>query len=196
MGNLKKGHQTVDAMLKALPTLANALAEAEQWLSCRDQVRRLTEAVESVLTQAQEVLTQAHRDYRIQSENALKQELVDLAVNGALTLFGGRAPSRFKRTSTVPRLGKVLISVGPEGVPENLSVVNVSKMAEREGKTDAEIERAFADKGHMLFAVEEFKPLASWLQEEVLCGRAALPYHPAGPSLTSAPGVIRLRIRR
>lgn len=183
-------------MLKALPTLANALAEAEQWLSCRDQVKQLAEAVEKVLTQAQRVLAQAHLKYRIESANVLKQKSVDLVVNASILIFGGRMPSPSKRTSKATSLGKVLIAVGPEGLPEDLSVVNVPELAEREGTTDREIERAVADKGHVLFAVEEFKPLASWLKEEVLCGRAALPYHLAGPSLTSAPGVPRLRIRR
>ena len=153
------------------------------------------EAVQRVLTQAQRVIALAHRDYRIQSENALKQELVGLAVNGAITLFGGRTPSRFKRTSKTPKLGKVLIAVGPEGISEDLNVVNVSALAESGGKTDREIERAFADKGHVLITVEEFKHLVSWLKREVLSGRAALPYHPEGPR-TPVAGAIRLRIRR
>ena len=192
MGKLTKDHRTADAILKALPTLANALTEAEQWLSCRDQVELLTEAVESVLTQAERVLAQAHLDYRIKSEYALKQETVDLVINAAMMLFGGRAPSRSKRTSKTPRLGKVVISVGPEGVPEDLRVVNVSELAEREGRTDGEIERTFAGNGHVLFTIEEFKTLASRLKEEVLCGRAALPFHPVASSLITA-GAIRLR---
>ena len=157
MGNLTKGYQKADAISKALPAVAKVLAEAEQWLSCRDQVELLTEAVESVLTQGERVLAQAHRDYRVKSENALKQETVDLVINAAIMQFGGRAPSRSKRTA--PRLVKVLITVGPEGVPEDLSVVNVSELAEREGETDGDIERTFADKGHVLFTNEEFKTL-------------------------------------
>ena len=196
MGNLKKGHQTVDAILNAIPAMANALAEAERWLLCRDQVKQLADAVESVLAQAQLVLAQAYLEYRIRSENALMQESVDLAVDAITMLIGDRTLSRSRRASKTTRLGKVLIAVGPEGIPEDLSVVNVSELAESEGKTVREIERVFADQEHVLFTVEEFKPLASWLKEEVLCGRAALPYHPAGPSLTSAAGAIRLRIRR
>jgi len=158
-------------------------------------VKQLTDAVEDVLTQAQRELAQAHLEYRIKSENALKQESVDLVINAAIMLFGCRVPSRSKRAAKTPRLGKVLIVVGPEGVPEGVRVVNVSELAEREGRTDGEIERTFAEKGHVLFTIEEFKPLASWLKKEVLCGRAALPYHPTGPSSSSAAGAIRLRIR-
>ena len=56
MGNLNKDDQKVDAISKALPALANAFAEPEQWLSCRAQVKRLAKAVKSVLAQAQQVL--------------------------------------------------------------------------------------------------------------------------------------------
>ena len=80
MGNLNKDHQKEDAISKALPALANAFAEAEQWLSCRAQVKRLAKVVKSVLAQAQQVLDQAHLDYKIKSETALRQESVDLAV--------------------------------------------------------------------------------------------------------------------
>ena len=77
----------MDAILKVLPAVANALVEAEQWLSCRDQVKHLTEAVERVLTQAERVLAHALLDYRIKSENALKQESVDLAVHAAILRY-------------------------------------------------------------------------------------------------------------
>ena len=107
-----------------------------------------------------------------------------------------RAPSRSKRTSTDSKLGKVLIAVGSGGLSEDLMVVNVSELAERDGKTEGEIEWDIADKGHALITVEEFKPLVSWLKEEVLSGRVSLPYHPSGPSLTPAARAIRLRIRR
>ena len=161
MGNLIMGHQIVDGILKALPSFADALAEAERWLTCRDQVKQLTVAVENVLTQAQRVLAQALLDYRIASEYALKQQIVDLVVNASILIFGGRLPLPSKRTSRTPRLGKVVIAVGPGGLPEDLLVVNISDLAEQEGKTDIEIERALADNGQKLFNIEEFKALAS-----------------------------------
>ena len=193
MGNLIMGHQIVDGILKALPSFADALAEAERWLTCRDQVKQLTVAVENVLTQAHRVLAQALLDYRIASEYALKQQTVDLVVNASILIFGGRLPLPSKRTSRTPRLGKVVIAVGPGGLPEDLMVVNVSELAGQEGKTDVEIEDAFADKGQVLVTVEEFKRLATWLGEEVQSGRSTLPYHPAKP-IPARP--LRLRIRR
>ncbi len=66
-------------------------------------------------------------------------------------------------------------------------------LVQREGKTDGEIEDASADKGQVLFTVEEFRLLATWLREEVLSGRSTLPYHLARPMLAR---LLRLRIRR
>ena len=191
MGKLTKDHPKVDAILMALPTLADALTEAEGWLSCRDQVKQLTDAVESIVTQAQRAMAEASRDYRIKSEAASRRELMDLAIHAVFWMIDGRAPSRSDRTSTTPRVGKVFISVDPEGLPKGLTVVNGSELAEYEGKTDGEIQRTFYEKGHVLFTVEEFKPMVSWLKEEVLCGRVSLPYHPPGPSLISATPAIR-----
>lgn len=193
MGSLTTGQQIVDAILEVLPTFADSLAEAERWLSCRDQVKQLTVAVENVLTQARRVLHQARLDYKIKSDNALLQQSVDLAVTATTILIRGRVVSRSELTAKAPRLGKVVIAVGPGGLPEDLLVVNVSDLAQQEGKTEKEIEDAFADKGQVLLTVEEFKPLANCHREEVLSGRSTLPYHPAR-SLPARP--LRLRIRR
>ena len=196
MGDLTQGHRKVDAILVAIPTLADALTEAERWLSCRDQVKQLTDAVENALTQAQRALDQANLEYRSKSETASRQKMVNLAFHAAFWMFDGRAPSRSEKASPAPRPGKVVIAVGPGGLPEDLMVVNISELAEQEGKTDGEIKAAYADKRHVLFTVEEFKPMVSWLKEEVLSGRVSLPYHPSGPTLNSAVPTMRLRIRR
>ena len=195
MGGLTTVQQKVDAKLEIPPTFADSLAEAERWLSCRDQVKQPTMAVENVLTQAQGVLHQAHLDYKIKSDNALFQQSMDIAVTAVTILLRGRVASRSQRTSTRPRLGKVVIAVGPEGLPDDLMVVNVSDLAEQEGKTDKDIERGLSDNGQRLFNIEEFKVLASMLTEEVLCGRTSLPYTPERRR-APVPGALRLPIRR
>ena len=119
-------------------------------------------AVENVLTQARRVLHQARLDYKIKSDNALLQQSVDLAVTAITILIRGRVVSRSKRPATAPRLGKVVIGVGPEGLPEDLMVVDVSDLAEQKGKTDKDVERVLSDDGQRLFNIEEFKVLASW----------------------------------
>ena len=136
MGNLIMGHQKLDGISKALPAFADALAEAEQWLSCRDQVKLLTVAVENILTQAQRVLAQALLDYRIASEYALKQQIVDLVVNASILIFGSPTQAPSKRTFKALILDKIVVAVGLGGLPEDLMVVNVSELAEQEGKTN------------------------------------------------------------
>ena len=196
MGSLTTVQQKVDVILKALPMFADALAEADQWLSCRDQDKQLTVAVENVLTQAHLAQEKANLDFRIGSETASKQKIVNLAIYAAFWMFDGRAPFQSDKASPAPRLGKVVIAVGPRGLPEDLMVVNVSEVAEREGKTDGQVEAAYADKEHVLFTVEEFKSMVSWLKDEVLSGRVSLPYQPPGPTLNPAVLTMRLRISR
>ena len=196
MGSLTTGQQKVDAILEILPKFADSLAEAERWLSCRDQVKQLTVAVENILTQAHLAQEKANLDFRIGSETASKQKIVNLAIYAAFWMFDGRAPSRSDKASPAPRLGKVVIAVGPGGLPEDLMVVNVSEVAEREGTTDGQVEAAYAEKEHVLFTVEEFKSMVSWLKDEVLSGRVSLPYQPPRPTLNPAVLTMRLRISR
>ena len=120
MGSLTTGQQKVDAILEILPKFADSLAEAERWLSCRDQVKQLTVAVENILTQAHLAQEKANLDFRIGSETASKQKIVNLAIYAAFWLFDGRAPSRSDKASPAPRLGKVVIAVGPGGLTGRL----------------------------------------------------------------------------
>ncbi len=108
MGSLTTVQQKVDAILEILPTFADSLAEAELWLSCRDQVKQLTVAVENVLTQAQRALDKADLDFRTKSETASKQKMVNLAIYAAFWMIDGRAPSQSGKSSPAPRLGKVV----------------------------------------------------------------------------------------
>ena len=176
MENLTQ-EQKVDAVLEFLPGLAKAMAGAAQWLLCRDQEKQLSESVQQVLNLADRELALAVMSFRMHSEAASHRELIGLMINGATVLLGGRVTPR--ADSTPPRLGKVLIAVGPEGIPVDLSVVNIFELADSEGKPDILVEKTFADKGYVLFTIENFKDLASWLQQEVLSGGASLPYHPA-----------------
>jgi hypothetical protein len=80
---------------------------------------------ENVLTQ----LAQSLLKYRIASEYALKQQIVGLVVNASILIFGGRVPLPSQRTGKTPRPGRVVITVGPGGLPEDLMVVNLSDLA-------------------------------------------------------------------
>ena len=77
-----------------------------------------------------------------------------------------------------PGLGKVLIAVGPDGIPVDLCVLNVSESANDEGTPESRVEKAFTEKGYALFKLQDFQEFAAWLQTEVLSGRVRLPYHP------------------
>ena len=179
MENLTQGHPNVDAIVAILPAADEAMAGAERWLRCRDQAKLLTESVGDVLKRAEREMTQAYFDHRIRSESARRLETMGMVFDIAALLLGGRGQARSKREIKTPMVPRVVIAVGPEGIPVDMSVVNISELAEQEGKADSWVERHLADKGYVLLTIERFKVLASWLQPEVLSGKASLPYHPA-----------------
>ena len=137
------------------------------------------ESVEDLLNRAQRELSQACLANWIHSEAVLRRELMELMVNTAQALLGGQVQPKATQDPETPKLSIVLIAVGPDGIPDDLSVVNVSKLAHQAGMPESWVEKAITDKGYVLFTIQTFKDLASWLQHEVLFGKARLPYHPA-----------------
>ena len=178
MENLTQGHMNVDEIVAILPDASDAMAGAERWLMCRDQAEMLTEAVEDVLKRADREFTQAYLDHRIRSESALRRETMGMVFDVATLLLGGRGQERSKRDIKTIKLPKVVIAVGPEGIPDDIRVVNVSEVAKQEGKVDGMVERDLVSDGYVLLGVEGFKELTSWLQLEVMSGLVCLPYHP------------------
>ena len=178
MENLTRGDTNIDAIIEILPETAEAMAVAERWLRSRDQVKLLTGAVEDVLNRAEREMALAHLDYQIRSESARRAQIVEMLFDLGTMLMSvkGQLPSnREIKTPSVPR---VVIAVGPEGIPDDMSVVNVSELADQLGQVEDWVERNIEEDGNVLLPIEGFKELASWLQVEVLSGRVSLPYHP------------------
>jgi hypothetical protein len=179
MENLTRGDTNINAIIVILPEAAEAMAVAERWLRSRDQVKLLTGAVEDVLNRAEREMALAHLDYQIRSESAFRAQTVGMLLDLGTMLMSvkGQVPS--KREIKTPSMPRVVIVVGPEGIPVDMSVVNVSELADRVGEAEDWVERKFEEDGNMLLPIEGFKELASWLQIEVLSGTTFLPYHPA-----------------
>lgn len=179
MENLTQDHTNVDAIVESLTEAAEAMAGADRWLRCRDQVKLLTGAVENVLGRAEREMGLAHLDYQIRSESAFRAQTVGMLFDLATVLLsnGSQVPS--KREIKSPRVPSVVIAVGPEGIPDDMSVVNVSELADQLGQAEDWVERNLEEDGNVLLPIEGFKDLASWLQIEVLSGTTFLPYHPA-----------------
>jgi len=71
--------------------------------------------------------------------------------------------------------GRVLISVGKEGLPGDVSVVPVSRLARESNKTEPQVELSLRHNGYLLMAPERFADLLDKVKQAVLDGSVSLP---------------------
>ncbi len=167
----------------ALPSAEEAMQHAEKWLACRDQHEDLLAAVNEVLHALKDELSMersAKADYsRSEDRQALTEVVVDLLMSLFRTEY--RTPQR--QTPEAPPFGRVLVVVGPKGVPDGLKVLNISSMARAEGTSELVVENRLASQGNLLLTPKDFEQRMAWLGSEVLAGRIGLPYHPQGANI-------------
>ncbi len=173
--NLEGLGQGVEA---ALPAAAQAMQQAEQWLSCRDQHNDLIATTEEVLHALRGELWRERLEESAYIRSTAQRAIIKASVNAAMSLFTGRFQVSGNETDEAPPFGRVLAAVGPEGVPAGLQVFNVSALARSEAASELMVEKGIADKGYLLFTQEAFGQLVAWLRIEISAGRIMLPYHP------------------
>lgn len=164
----------------ALPTAAQAMQQAEQWLSCRDQHNDLTATTEEVLHALRGELWRERLEESAYIRSAAQRAIIKASVNAALSLFTGRIQASENETEEALPFGRVLVAVGPEGVPAGLQVFNVSALARSGSTPESVVKEEMADRGNLLFTQEAFGLLVAWLRVEISAGSIRLPYHPRG----------------
>ena len=179
MEGMTRHQKRIGALLELIPVISEALCRTQDWLLCHDQEKELIEAVEDVVKRVQIELSREYFAFQVRSEKYFQQEMMGLVAQVAKSILGSQGPPQPDNIPEPAGIGKVLIAVGPDGIPVNLSVVNVSDLAHWSGMAAESVEKVFTDKGHVLFTLQGFQEFAAWLQTEVLSGRVHLPYHPA-----------------
>ena len=166
-----------------LPSAEEAMQHAAKWLSCRDQHEDLVAVVDEVLHTLRGELSMersAKANYsRGQDQQALKEVGVDLL----MSLFRTEYRTPHRQTPQAPPFGRVLVAVGPKGVPDGLKVLNISSMARAEGASELVVEKRLVTQGKLLITPKAFEQRMDWLAAEVLAGRIGLPYHPQGANI-------------
>ncbi len=71
--------------------------------------------------------------------------------------------------------GRVLISVGTKGLPDDVQVVSISELARRSNRQESEVISELRERGHLLFSEEAFSRLIDRLITDVEEGRLLLP---------------------
>ena len=193
MARLGSADQLGREVAAALPAVAHAMQLAKQWLSRRDQDQDLTAAVDQVLGTIRDEVSRELSAQAAHLRSSAQLALMEVGIKAAMSIFTGRFPTSRTATPPTPPFGRVLIAVGPAGVPDGLRVFNISALARREGIPALVVERRITAQGKILLTPEAFDQLLVWLHAEVSAGRVILPYHPPGGGQGSHPVAINLR---
>ena len=164
----------------ALPSAEEAMQHAEKWLACRDQHEDLLAAVNEVLHALKDELSMERSAKADYSRGEDRQALTEVVVDLLMSLFRTEYRTPQRQTPEAPPFGRVLVVVGPKGVPDGLKVLNISRMARAGGNSELVVEKRLVAQGNLPLTPKAFDHQMAWLASEVLAGRIGLPYHPHG----------------
>ncbi len=171
------------AQTMAIEALADVFAQEAVGLLKRDQARRLYRVKGEVITQVAHVQSIEEATRCGFSEGRFINGILKL-VAGSLgaamsrsrehpLLRGARIAAReFER---IPPFGTVVVAVGPGGVPDDIVVVPVSRLARESSRPESAIIAELKSRGHLVLTPREFSNMLDDLVHMVLEGTAALP---------------------
>ena len=88
--------------------------------------------------------------------------------------------------------GTVLISIGPKGLPDDIQVVSISRLARESDRRESEVINELQQRGCLLFSEKAFSLLIDRLIGDVQEGRVLLPISTKKLSEIKTSGLIRL----
>ncbi len=88
-------------------------------------------------------------------------------------LIGVKAVSS-EMSKKIP-FGRVFVAIGKEGLPEDVEVAPISRLARESKKSELEVEMSWKHDGSILISPEEFAEFLDKVEREILDGSASLP---------------------
>jgi len=179
--NLKDLHVRAGNLASATESLASLLEEEGISLERGDQVAKL-QALRAAIVERMET---AKRDERIAGYSYSEWNNVHKITGSVAEIVGNifndvRWNNMSNKLTELPAGGElsfstVLVCIGPEGVPDDVSVVSVSRIARELCQPESEVIGEIQKAGNLLLDEEAFSEFIDGLVEEIMRGQIALP---------------------
>jgi len=180
--HLKNLHHQSRRLTSTGLSLITLFAQEANRLNRKDEASRL-EALNSYIRQ---LLDRAKRSEDAASDGHIQAGLISSL--GASTLGSiVKQVSKNKRisaftdhllespTSEEPSFGTILVCIGPMGLPDDVRVVCISKLARESNRPESEVIKELQESGCLLFDEKVFPLLIDRLADDVRDGRLRLP---------------------
>lgn len=166
-------------LIEARLTLNTLFAEEETWLEREDEVSILQGVHRSVVQQLRRL-----RGIETWASIGYSQANLALFPAGlALTAMFSKnnlpsAIADYLRRGPGDRyrpFGKVMVCVGPAGLPDDAKAVSISQLARESGRLEPETVHRLQENGYLVFSEEVFSSLIDTLVVDVAQGKLRLP---------------------
>jgi uncharacterized coiled-coil protein SlyX len=131
------------------------------------------------------------------SKRKLRRGALSFAAGALLAAIAGQGDSLSRGARLVqPVLGQkvpfgtVLVAVGKDGLPDDVNVVSLSRLARDSNRSESEISDVLRERGYLLIAPKIFAALVDKLESRVLDGSMSLPVS-IGNLSSELPGIMR-----
>lgn len=166
----------------ALKPLSDSLERESKWLFRYDQSVRLRYLKASIMHKVSDALEDEAR-----ASSAFPVGDLVTGVMAFTTSLGIMAITGQKKKPWILELllnnkqsrrrpfGKVLLALGPQGLPDGVEVITLSRLAREGGVSESEASDELQAKGHILMTPEDFYSFLGRLEPKVLDGTISLP---------------------
>ena len=184
-------------------SLTKLLTEEASRLSRRDEASRLKALYFSIRQQLDWVKRSEDTAKYGYSQANLIVSLGGLAVSGIIKMVSeNKQLSTFSDhlltslTSKRPPSGRVLVCVGPKGLPDDVGVVSISRLARESNREEPQVINGLRKGGYLLFDGKAFSLLIDKLINDIQEGQLYLPISTEILADIKTPSCLRLETRK
>jgi len=201
--NLKALHSRARRLTSSALSLAAIFAEKADRLGHWDEASRLKASYSLITQQLERVQRNEDAASYGHSQANLAVSLGGLAVGSLIKMasknkqLSASADYLLEGLGNTERpFGRVLICIGPKGLPDGAEVVSISRLARESNRDESEVIKQLREGGYLLLSEKAFSLLIDRLIEDVLEGRLRLPVSREKLSEITLSNKIKLRVKK